>query len=160
MRRLQLLILAVAMVFVIAGCSKQKAADQNAQQTQTSASTSQEPAGAIDKQKSAPDVDDLELGKAIDANKKVTNGTDDFSPNDTIYLSVKTDGAAANSEVKVRWTYKDDQLVKEDKRTVAGGGEAWTEFHISKPSGFPKGDYKVTAFVNGDEKGSKTFEVK
>jgi hypothetical protein len=77
------------------------------------------------------------------------------------YLSVKTDGAAADSEVKVRWTYGEQgQLVKEDSRKIPAGGEAWSEFHISKPSGFPRGDYRVTAFVNGQEKGTKRFEVK
>ncbi len=158
MRKLQSLFLALAVAFTLAGCNQQRADEQKT--TSNSGTTVQEPAGPLDKRDSAPDVDDLELGRGVDANKKVTDSTDDFTPKDTIYLSVKTDGAAANAEVKVRWTFQDGQLVKEDKRTVSAGGDAWTEFHISKPGGFPKGDYKVIAYVNGVEKGSKTFEVK
>lgn len=157
MKKVLSLVFILALALIAAGCNQQRA---NEQKQTNSGTTVQEPAGPIDKRSSAPDVDDLELGKAVDANKKVTDGADDFSPNDTVYLSVKTDGAAANSEVKVRWTYQDGQLVKEDKRTIPAGGEAWTEFHISKPGGFPKGDYKVIAYVNGVEKGMKTFEVK
>ncbi len=157
MRKSQALLLSLALVLVAAGCSKNRANEQ----TTKDGSTVQQPAGSVDVQKPQPDVDDLELGRSVDANKKVTNGVDDFNPNDTIYLSVKTDGAAADSEVKVRWTYGDQgQLVKEEKHTIPAGGEAWTEFHIAKPSGFPKGDYQVTAFVNGQEKGTKKFEVK
>lgn len=158
MRRLQSIFIALAVTFSLAGCNQQRANEEK--KTTNSGTTVQEPAGPLDRRASAPDVDDLELGRAVDANKKVTDGADDFRPTDTIYLSVKTDGAAANSEIKVRWTYQDGQLVKEDKRNVPAGGDAWTEFHISKPGGFPKGDYKVIAYVNGAEKGTKSFEVK
>ncbi|HUS19663.1 MAG TPA: hypothetical protein VMZ25_08425 [Terriglobales bacterium] len=157
MRRLQSILLAVSLAAFLAGCNQQRGSEQK---QSTGPDTIQQPAGSADKRASAPDVDDLELGRSVDANKKVTDGVDDFNPTDTIYLSVKTDGAAANSEVKVRWTYQNGQLVKEDKRNIPAGGDAWTEFHISKPGGFPKGDYKVIAYVNGAEKGSKTFEVK
>lgn len=158
MRKVQVILLTGIFALALAGCNQQRGNEPK--ETTNSGSTVQEPAGPIDQRTAAPDVDDLELGRSVDANKKVTDGTDDFKPADTIYLSVKTDGAAANSEVKVRWTYQDGQLVKEDKRSIPAGGDAWTEFHISKPGGFPKGDYKVIAYVNGAEKGSKTFEVK
>lgn len=157
MRKIQVMLLSGVVALTLAGCNQQRG---NEAKETNSGGTVQQPAGPVDQRTSAPDVDDLELGRNVDANKKVTDGTDDFKPTDTIYLSVKTDGAAADSEVKVRWTYQDGQLVKEDKRNIPAGGNAWTEFHISKPGGFPKGDYKVTAYVNGAEKGSKTFEVK
>jgi hypothetical protein len=129
MRKLQLTLLGAILIIALAGCNQQRGNEPKT--TSNSGATVQEPAGPVDKRTSAPDVDDLELGRAVDANKKVTDGTDDFTPTDTIYLSVKTDGAAANSEVKVRWTYQDGQLVKEDKRNIPAGGDAWTEFHIS-----------------------------
>ena len=159
MRKLNSILLAFALLAFLAGCNQQRANEEK--QTTNSGTTVQEPAGQMDKRASAPDVDDMELGRAVDANKKVTDGTDDFKPTDTIYLSVKTDGAAANSEVKVRWTYGDSgQLVKEDKRNIPAGGDAWTEFHISKPGGFPKGDYKVEILLDGVSAGTKDFTIK
>lgn len=108
----------------------------------------------------APDVVEIELGKSVDATKRVIDTTSDFRPMDTIYASVKTDGAAANSTVIARWTYGDSaQLVEETSHNIPAGGAAWTEFHISKPSGFPTGDYKVAIFVNGIEKANKDFAV-
>lgn len=164
MKSLKLVLMLALVASLAIGCSQNKAnepAATNTSDAQNKGAVVQEPAGAVDKMKNEPDVDDLELGKSVDANKKVTDGTDDFSPKDTIYLSVKTDGAAANSQLKVRWTYgADNKLVKEDTRTIPAGGAAYTEFHISKPGGFPTGDYKVQVWLNGDDKGSKTFEVK
>lgn len=153
-----LLLVITLVALALAGCNQQRGNEPK--QTSNDGATVQQPAGAADQRTTQPDVDDMELGRSVDANKRVVDGVDDFAPNDTIYVSLKTDGAAANSEVKVRWTYQDGQLVKEDKRTIPAGGDAWTEFHISKPGGFPKGDYTVTAYVNGQEKGSKKFEVK
>jgi hypothetical protein len=167
MKSIVLRVTLAVMLVALVGCQnkEQKAAEEAAQQPQTQqsgASTGmQEQAGSVDANKSQPDVDNIEIGKAVDANKKITNETDDFAPTDTIYASIKTDGAAANSNVVARWTYGESgQLVKEDRYTVPAGGVAWTEFHISKPGGFPKGQYTVSFLINGDDKGKKTFQVK
>jgi len=34
-----------------------------------------------------------------------------------------------------------------------------TEFHISKPGGWPEGDYKVEVMLNGASAGTKSFKV-
>ena len=46
-----------------------------------------------------------------------------------------------------------------NSRTIAPNGAEATEFHISKPSGWPKGKYQVTLTMNGSTE-SKDFEVK
>jgi hypothetical protein len=109
----------------------------------------------------APEVaiSTVQLGKGIGSDKHVTSTTDKFSPRDTIYVSVVTSGNSPSSTITARWTYQDGQLVKEDSRTIASNGTDATEFHISKPSGWPKGKYKVTVTVGGSTK-SEDFEVK
>ena len=104
-------------------------------------------------------VTGIQLGKAVGADNKVTNETDDFKPNDTIYASVATDGAAQNATLSARWTYQDGQVVDTTSRAIAPTGAAATEFHISKPSGFPKGKYKVEVMLNGASTQSKDFTV-
>jgi hypothetical protein len=44
-------------------------------------------------------------------------------------------------------------------RAIAPTGAAATEFHISKPSGFPKGNYKVEIMLNGTTAQTKDFKV-
>jgi hypothetical protein len=167
MKKVTLYLIAMMLLISLVACksSEQKASEEAAKQPQTQqggASTgAQEQGGAVDANKAEPDVDNIEIGKAVDANKKVSDETDDFVPSDTVYASIKTDGAAANSKVVARWTFGDSgQLVKEDTHTVPAGGVAWTEFHIKKPGGFPKGQYTVSFMINGDDKGKKTFQVK
>jgi hypothetical protein len=104
-------------------------------------------------------VTGVDLGRTIDANSRVTYKTDDFKPNDTIYASVATTGTSPNATLSARWTYQDGQVVDTTSRAIAPAGAAATEFHISKPSGFPKGNYKVEIMLNGASVQSKDFKV-
>ena len=105
-------------------------------------------------------VELINLGKSIDADKRVANGTDNFAPTDTIYASVVTEGSAPSKTIVARWTFQDGQVVKEETQTIAPSGAAATEFHIMKPSGWPVGKYKVEILVDGASVGTKEFEVK
>jgi hypothetical protein len=105
-------------------------------------------------------VTDVQLGKALGADKKVQASTDTFAPKDTIFAVVSTDGSAPAAIIAVKWTYRDGQTVKEDSKTIAPTGPATTEFSIQKPSGWPKGDYKVEVTVDGKPGPSKSFQVK
>jgi hypothetical protein len=105
-------------------------------------------------------ISDVQLGRHLSADKRVADATDKFSPKDTIYVVAVTEGTSPNATVTARWTYQDGgQVVKEDSRTIAPNGTEATEFHISKPSGWPKGKYQVTVTMNGSTQ-SKDFEVK
>ena len=105
-------------------------------------------------------VTDVTLGRAIGGDKAVTDKTEDFKPNDTIYASVTTEGTAASASLRARWTYGDGQVVDESTRTIAPGGRAMTEFKIAKPEGWPLGNYQVEIFLDGRSAETKKFEVK
>jgi hypothetical protein len=104
----------------------------------------------------------ITLGKAIGADKKVTAAADTFAKADTIYASVDTAGTG-NATLKAKWTYhKGDKSanVSESTDTIAATGPATTEFHVSKPSGWPPGDYQVEIFLGDKSAGMKKFTVK
>ena len=105
-------------------------------------------------------VTEVELGKGLDADGSVRDVTDDFGVNDTIYVAVKTTGTASGARLSARWTFQDNQVVSEDARTIAPRGDAWTEFHVSRPGGWPKGTYKVAILLNGNEVETEEFEIK
>jgi hypothetical protein len=105
-------------------------------------------------------VQGIELGKAIDADKKVTAPTTSFGRRDTIYASVATEGAAPSKTITAKWTFQDGQTVKEQSESIAPTGPAATEFHISKKGAWPVGKYKVEVSVDGASAGSKDFEIK
>src|SRR5688572_21974949 len=104
-------------------------------------------------------VTDIELGRAVDMDKRISDKTDSFKPADTIYVSIATDGASPGARLAAHWTYQDGQLVKHDEITISPTGRAATEFHIAKPSGWPVGDYKVEVTLDGASAGSKSFKV-
>ena len=104
-------------------------------------------------------VADIDVGRTA-SNSRVTDKTDNFKPADTVYTSVHTTGSASAANLMARWTFEDGQVVQESSQSIAPNGDAYTEFHISKPSGLPKGKYKVEVFLDSKSVGTKNFEVK
>jgi len=102
----------------------------------------------------------VDLGKGVGADKKVTDPTTTFGPNDTIYASVSTEGAAPAVTLHAKWTYGDSgTLVKEEDLSISPVGPANTEFHISKKTPWPAGKYKVEISADGTTAASKDFEI-
>lgn len=105
-------------------------------------------------------VTDVTLGRAIGGDKAITDRTESFKPNDTIYASVATDGSAPSATLRAKWTFEDGQIVDESTRAIAPNNKERTEFHVSKPSGWPAGKYKVEVFLNDQSAGMKNFDVR
>ena len=105
-------------------------------------------------------VTDVTLGRSIGGDRSVTDRTETFKPNDTIYASVATDGRAQSVTLRARWTFEDGQLVDESSRTISPQGQERTEFHISKPDGWPVGRYTVDILLDGASVGTREFEVR
>ena len=142
---------AVVAFFALTACSKQD----------TKESTGDVTPGAAAPAPAAPTVAvaDIEVGRGI-TNMRVNEKTDDFRATDTVYTSVRTTGTSPSSNLMARWTFEDGQVVDESTQAIAPTGEAWTEFHISKPGGLPKGKYKVEVFLDSKSAGTKDFEIK
>lgn len=104
-------------------------------------------------------VSQIDLGRSLNADKTIGDNTSSFKPTDTIYASIATAGSAPTTAVKARWTYQDGQVVNESTQTIAPTADARTEFHISKPDGWPPGKYKLEVFLDGSPAGTKDFEV-
>lgn len=104
-------------------------------------------------------VTDVTLGKAVGGDKAITDRADSFRPNDTIYASVATEGSAQSATLRAKWSFENGQLVDESTRAIAPTNKERTEFHISKPDGWPAGKYKLEVFLNDQLAETKTFDV-
>jgi hypothetical protein len=104
----------------------------------------------------------IELGSAISSDNRVESGAakTTFAPADTIYVSVLTDRPPAGATISARWTFEDGQIVSEGREELTSSDRNATEFHISKPDGWPAGRYKVEIALNGQPAGSREFEVR
>jgi len=106
-------------------------------------------------------VKGITLGKAVGPDKRVSAAASSFARTDTIYASVETAGSG-NATLKAKWTFhKGDKVaaVNENTQTLAATGPAVTEFHISKPDGWPVGSYQVEVFLNDASAGVQKFSV-
>jgi uncharacterized protein YecT (DUF1311 family) len=93
-------------------------------------------------------VSSVELGAAIDAGQEITQPKSVFAPSDSIYAAIASTGAASHVTLAARWSYQDGQIVNASSQEIAPTGPAVTTFHISKPDGWPVGEYTVEVLVN------------
>jgi len=106
-------------------------------------------------------VGTISTGKAIGADKKVSDPASSFAPTDTLYVSIETTGAAAAPRtLAARWTYGDGQVVKEDSQSIQPSGPATHEFHVANAGGWSPGKYKVEITLDGQPAGERELEVK
>jgi len=107
-------------------------------------------------------VSSVALGNALNAEKRVQQTMETFAKSDTIYAVVETKGAG-EATLKAKWTYhKGDQVavVNESTQTIKAEGAAASEFHVSKPDGWPAGDYQVEISQGEKVVETKKFSVK
>ena len=140
---------ALAMLFAIGACSKK----DNGVDIQTAG-------GAVaDTTNHTVAVADVALGRHVDAGKRVSDATSEFTPKDTVFASVHTTGDRT-MKLTARWTFQDGQIVDEHSETISPRGDAYTEFHIVKPSGWPTGKYTLHVLLDGAAAQTKEFTVK
>ena len=135
---------------------KETAAPRPAPETTTYSTPAHAPAPAP----AGLEFRELRLGKAVNADKSVTTDVGTFAPGDTLYASVATSGSSASTPIRALWTYQDGQVVSDDTQTISGTGSNLTEFHISKPDGFPAGNYKLEIFIDGRSAMNRSFDIR
>lgn len=104
-------------------------------------------------------VADVVLGTEIGLDKKVTRPGDVFGPEDTVYVSVVTEGRSSDTLLAARWM-REGRVLGETTQAIAPDGSATSEFHVSKPGGFEAGEYEVEILVEGQPVQKRRFTVR
>ena len=102
-------------------------------------------------------VTTIQTGKSLNSDKSVGTHTTRFMPDDTMFVSVLTDGPGAGT-IGVRWRFS-GRIVSEETKEVSYRDHAATEFHIQNSSGFPVGEYTVEVLVDGNSFATRTLRV-
>src|SRR5262249_49673069 len=163
LRSIRLLpLVAIVALALLAGCKKKEEAPPPAPPPPAAPAmaTSTPPPAAS----TAPfTVTALSLGNAVGADQKVATEMDTFAKKDTIYAAVGSTGASSGAKLTAKWSFVSksgaEKPVKEDSVTIQPTGDAWTDFHIEKPDGWPAGDYKIELLVDGKSVATKAFRV-
>ena len=103
------------------------------------------------------EFDTLQLGRSLNPDNTIGNHTTAFRPKDTIYAAVLTSSPGAGT-IGVRWTFE-GRSVGEPSKQVRYKGASATEFSLTNAGGFPVGNYKVEAFIDGEPVGERAFRV-
>jgi hypothetical protein len=117
------------------------------------------PARAAEPGPPALAVRDIQLGRAVGLDKRIADAAEAFAPEETIYVSVVTEGAADEVRLTARFSHAGQVLV-EVSQLIAPTGTAVSEFNVWKPRGWPRGDYEVGILVNGMPAGARRFVVR
>ena len=143
----------------LAGCKKDEPAAPPPPAA-TPAPTTPAPAPAA----ATVSVTSVDLGNQVDSDNRVTTPATTFAPTDTIHASVATASSDPSTpqtgELTARWTYEGDQLVDETSRDFSFTGTGTTAFEISKPDGWPTGNYRVEILHDGEVVQTRDFEVR
>ncbi len=104
-------------------------------------------------------VNSVVLGTAAGADGKIAAPSSTFAPKDTIYAVVTTTITSPTS-ITARWTYQGGVLVHEDAQPLSTTGGNVTTVHISKPDGFPAGNYSLDIVNDGKSVSTTPFTVR
>jgi len=99
----------------------------------------------------------IQTGRSLNSDHSVGALTTTFKPNDTIYVSVLTEGTGS-ATIGVKFSYQ-GRVISEPEKKVSYRGAAATEFHIEYSGGFPAGDYDIEVVFNGQSAGMRKVRV-
>jgi hypothetical protein len=96
------------------------------------------------------------IGKG--SGSRVTEPTFQFAPQDTVYLSVATQGSGGVPTVSTAWRSQGGEIVQQSSQPIPPGGSV--AFTLAQPKGLKPGTYKVVVFLGNDSVDAKVFVVK
>lgn len=99
------------------------------------------------------------IGKRIGIGNRITEPTFQFAPQDTVHLSVATQGAVEGATLTAAWRSQSGEVIQKSSEPVRPAGEN-TGFHLAQAKGLKPGTYKVIVFLGGDSVDTKVFAVK
>jgi hypothetical protein len=108
-------------------------------------------------------VSDIQIGKAVGPDKRITEQTTTFGIRDTIHVSVITEGASKNAQIDVKLFYSRPRAGGNPVSVATSGsftGTSATDIPLSQQRPWSKGPFTVEVSLNGAPAGTREFEVK
>jgi len=123
--------------------------------------------GATAKADTAPPVEpgkvrvsNVMIGKRLGPQNRISEPTLRFSPTDTVFLSIATEGTSDSAMITAKWTFPTGKVQDSASTKVTSKGNELTELHAAPPKGaWPVGSYLVTVYAGGDSVDAKTLAV-
>lgn len=104
-------------------------------------------------------ITSVTLGSHLNDDKTVTASSETFSPPDTVYGSVTTEGVG-KATLAAQWVGADGQVLAQQTQEIDPTTAARFEFHFAPPGGWPVGRPKVVFTLNGGGARTREFQVR
>ena len=99
------------------------------------------------------------IGKGLGSGNRVMEPTFQFAPQDTVYLSVATEGSDGAGTVTAAWRSQSGEILQQSSAPISPSGEN-TAFNLAQAKGLKPGTYKVVVFLGDDSVDAKVFAIK
>jgi hypothetical protein len=99
------------------------------------------------------------IGRRIGSGNRITEPTFEFAPQDTVYVSVGTEGAGEAGPLTPAWRSQGGEIMQKSSEPVPPAGEN-AQFSLTQPKGLKPGTYKVIVFLGDDSAETRVFAVK
>jgi hypothetical protein len=103
-------------------------------------------------------VSNVMIGKRIGPKNRITEPTFQFAKQDTVYVSVGTEGTGGAGTLTAAWRSQSGEVLQQSSEQAQPAGEN-TAFHLAQPKGLKPGTYKVIVFLGDDSVDTKAFVV-
>lgn len=97
------------------------------------------------------------IGKRVGTGNRITEPTFQFAPQDTVHISVTTEGSGPG-QLTAAWRSSGGEIVQKTSEFARTGGEN-TTFSLAEPKGLKPGTYKVVVLLDNDSVDTKVFRV-
>lgn len=100
------------------------------------------------------------LASALDENFNPVSIVENYTPDDTFYISIRIRSVPSHSVVTARWHYEGSLIASQDQSI--GSASEWyvLGFELARTDGpWPVGDYWTEILLNGEGVGSIVFSV-
>jgi hypothetical protein len=132
------------------GASRHAGAETGASDSAAVAS----PAGLAERR-----ISNVMIGRRVGPGNRITEPTFQFAPQDTVHVSVGTEGAGGAGTLTAAWRSQSGEILQQGSEPIAPAGQN-TAFHLSRPAGIKPGTYKVIVFLGNDSADTKVFVVR
>ena len=104
-------------------------------------------------------VSNVMIGRRIGTGNRITEPTFEFTPRDTVHVSVAVTGSGPDDTLTAAWRYQTGEILKQTSQLAPPEGEH-AAFRLTQPKGLRPGTYKAIVFLGDDSVDTKVFVVK
>ncbi len=104
-------------------------------------------------------VSNVMIGRRVGSGNRITEPTFEFGPQDTVYVSVGTEGTGDAGPLTAAWRSQNGEILQKSSEPVPPAGEN-VQFNLAQPKGLKPGTYKVIVFLGDDSVETRVFAVK